>query len=172
MLRRRGRLSLTATSPQRHITAVLVVGAGGAGLRAAIAARDAGVDCLVVSTRSVRDAHTVLAARGVNAAFGTMDPEDSRAVRPCAKAERSGMAAQAGSDEPEASGCSRRRGVVIRCAWCGRYASGARWYEPSIWRLLLQARKRRRLVSHGICPDCWQEIAPELPYPDSESRDG
>lgn len=68
---------MTTTPPRRHITAVLVVGAGGAGLRAAIAARDAGVDCLVVSKRSVRDAHTVLAAGGVNAALGTMDPEDS-----------------------------------------------------------------------------------------------
>jgi succinate dehydrogenase / fumarate reductase, flavoprotein subunit len=68
---------MTSPSPRRHITSVLVVGAGGAGLRAAIAARDAGVDCLVVSKRSVRDAHTVLAAGGVNAALGTMDPEDS-----------------------------------------------------------------------------------------------
>lgn len=68
---------MTTTPPRRHITAVLVVGAGGAGLRAAIAARDAGVDCLVVSKRSVRDPHTVLAAGGVNAALGTMDPEDS-----------------------------------------------------------------------------------------------
>jgi hypothetical protein len=75
------------------------------------------------------------------------------------------MAAGGASGEAAASGRSSRRSVVIRCAWCGRYAIGARWYEPTIWRLLLHARKRRRLVSHGICPDCWEEIAPDLPYP-------
>jgi hypothetical protein len=75
------------------------------------------------------------------------------------------MAADAGLDEPAASGRRRRRSVVVRCAWCGRYAIGARWYEPAVWRLLLHARKRRGLISHGICPRCWQEIAPKLPYP-------
>lgn len=56
---------------------VLVIGTGGAGLRAAIAARLAGVDVVVVGKRSRLDAHTVLAAGGINAALGTVDPEDS-----------------------------------------------------------------------------------------------
>jgi succinate dehydrogenase / fumarate reductase flavoprotein subunit len=56
---------------------VLVIGSGAAGLRAAIAARDAGVDVVVVGKRSRLDAHTVLAAGGINAALGTVDPEDS-----------------------------------------------------------------------------------------------
>ena len=56
---------------------VLVIGTGGAGLRAAIAARQAGVDVVVVGKRSRLDAHTVLAAGGINAALGTVDPEDS-----------------------------------------------------------------------------------------------
>ena len=56
---------------------VLVIGAGGAGLRAAIAAHDAGAEVLVLTKRSRRDAHTSLAAGGVNAALGSVDPEDS-----------------------------------------------------------------------------------------------
>jgi succinate dehydrogenase / fumarate reductase flavoprotein subunit len=56
---------------------VLVIGTGGAGLRAAIAARHAGVDVVVIGKRNRLDAHTVLAAGGINAALGTVDPEDS-----------------------------------------------------------------------------------------------
>lgn len=56
---------------------VLVIGTGAAGLRAAIAARQAGVDVVVIGKRSRLDAHTVLAAGGINAALGTVDPEDS-----------------------------------------------------------------------------------------------
>ena len=56
---------------------VLVIGTGSAGLRAAIAARQAGVDVVVIGKRSRLDAHTVLAAGGINAALGTVDPEDS-----------------------------------------------------------------------------------------------
>jgi succinate dehydrogenase / fumarate reductase flavoprotein subunit len=56
---------------------VLVIGTGGAGLRAAIAARQAGVDVVVIGKRNRLDAHTVLAAGGINAALGTVDPEDS-----------------------------------------------------------------------------------------------
>ena len=58
-------------------TNVLVLGAGGAGLRAAIAAREAGADVVVIGKRGRRDAHTVIAAGGINAALGTVDPEDS-----------------------------------------------------------------------------------------------
>jgi succinate dehydrogenase / fumarate reductase flavoprotein subunit len=61
----------------RHTAGVLVIGAGGGGLRAAIAARTAGADVLVVAKRARTDAHTVLAAGGVNAALGTVDPEDT-----------------------------------------------------------------------------------------------
>lgn len=58
-------------------TNVLVIGAGAAGLRAAIAAHQAGVEVLVIGKRGRRDAHTVLAAGGINAALATVDPEDS-----------------------------------------------------------------------------------------------
>jgi succinate dehydrogenase / fumarate reductase flavoprotein subunit len=56
---------------------VLVIGTGAAGLRAAIAAHDAGGDVIVVGKRPALDAHTILASGGINAALGTRDPEDS-----------------------------------------------------------------------------------------------
>src|SRR5881275_2029003 len=56
---------------------VLVIGTGGAGLRAAIELAEAGVDVLAVGKRPKEDAHTTLAAGGINAALATMDPEDS-----------------------------------------------------------------------------------------------
>ena len=58
-------------------TAVLVVGTGGAGLRAAIELAERGIDVLAVGKRPRADAHTALAAGGINAALATMDPEDS-----------------------------------------------------------------------------------------------
>ena len=59
------------------ISNVLVIGSGAAGLRAAIAAHEAGYDVLVLGKRLRKDAHTVLAAGGINAALGNVDPEDS-----------------------------------------------------------------------------------------------
>lgn len=56
---------------------VLVVGSGGAGLRAAIELKDRGVDVLVVGKCKKNDAHTILATGGINAALGNMDPKDS-----------------------------------------------------------------------------------------------
>ena len=62
---------------RRVATGVLVVGTGAAGLRAAIELAERGVQVLCVGKRRRDDAHTVLAAGGINAALGTMDPEDS-----------------------------------------------------------------------------------------------
>ncbi|MDQ3931521.1 MAG: FAD-binding protein, partial [Actinomycetota bacterium] len=56
---------------------VLVIGAGAAGLRAAIAAHQAGTEVVVLAKRTRRDAHTTLASGGINAVFGTRDPQDS-----------------------------------------------------------------------------------------------
>ncbi|KZE17195.1 MULTISPECIES: FAD-binding protein [Brevibacterium] len=58
-------------------TSVLVIGTGGSGLRAAIEVAESGVDVIAVGKRSKDDAHTSLAAGGINAALATMDPEDS-----------------------------------------------------------------------------------------------
>lgn len=62
---------------QRIATSVLVIGTGGSGLRAAIELAERRTDVLVVGKRAKADAHTSLAAGGINAALGTMDPEDS-----------------------------------------------------------------------------------------------
>jgi succinate dehydrogenase / fumarate reductase, flavoprotein subunit len=56
---------------------VLVIGGGSAGLRAAIAAHDAGANVLIISRSKRGDPHTTLARGGINAALGTMDPEDN-----------------------------------------------------------------------------------------------
>ncbi|HTN55321.1 MAG TPA: FAD-binding protein [Microbacterium sp.] len=58
-------------------TTVLVIGTGGSGLRAAIEVAEQGIDVLAVGKRPRRDAHTSLAAGGINAALGTMDADDS-----------------------------------------------------------------------------------------------
>jgi succinate dehydrogenase / fumarate reductase flavoprotein subunit len=63
--------------PRTNACNVLVIGSGAAGLRAAIAAHQAGTEVLVVAKRQRHDAHTVLASGGINAALGTRDPEDS-----------------------------------------------------------------------------------------------
>ena len=56
---------------------VLIIGGGSSGLRAAIEAHDAGADVLIISKNTKGDPHTVLARGGINAALGTMDPEDN-----------------------------------------------------------------------------------------------
>ena len=58
-------------------TSVLVIGTGGAGLRTSIELAERGVDVLAVGKRPKLDAHTTLAAGGINAALATIDPEDS-----------------------------------------------------------------------------------------------
>jgi succinate dehydrogenase / fumarate reductase flavoprotein subunit len=66
-----------SSAEQGISTSVLVIGAGGSGLRAAIELAERGVDVLVVSKRARADAHTSLAAGGINAALATVDPEDT-----------------------------------------------------------------------------------------------
>ncbi len=60
-----------------QISNVLIVGSGGAGLRAAIEAKQQGMDVVVLGKRQRTDVHTVLAAGGINAAFGNVDTDDS-----------------------------------------------------------------------------------------------
>ena len=70
-------MSPRAPDDRRTATSVLVIGTGAAGLRAAIELAESGHQVLCVGKRRRDDAHTVLAAGGINAALGTMDPEDS-----------------------------------------------------------------------------------------------
>lgn len=62
---------------QRYSSDILVIGTGGAGLRAAIELDRLGRSVLLVGKRPKADAHTVLAAGGINAALATMDDEDT-----------------------------------------------------------------------------------------------
>ena len=66
------------TNAEQQIAAsVLVIGTGGSGLRAAIELAERGIDVLVVGKRPKTDAHTTLAAGGINAALATMDADDT-----------------------------------------------------------------------------------------------
>jgi succinate dehydrogenase / fumarate reductase flavoprotein subunit len=62
---------------EAHEHAVLVIGAGGAGLRAAIEASAAGASVALVCKSLLGKAHTVMAEGGVAAALATTDERDS-----------------------------------------------------------------------------------------------
>jgi len=62
---------------EQHQYDVIVIGAGGAGLRAAIAAHDAGAKTAVVCKSLLGKAHTVMAEGGIAAAMGNLWPEDN-----------------------------------------------------------------------------------------------
>ncbi|MGN6161741.1 MAG: fumarate reductase/succinate dehydrogenase flavoprotein subunit [Marmoricola sp.] len=67
----------SAAGMERHESDVVVVGAGGAGLRAAIAAHEAGARTAVVCKSLLGKAHTVMAEGGIAAAMGNRWPEDN-----------------------------------------------------------------------------------------------
>ncbi|ELY44427.1 L-aspartate oxidase [Natronorubrum sulfidifaciens] len=57
-------------------TPVLVIGAGAAGARVSIELAESGLEPLVIGKRDYGDAHTTWAAGGINAALGSLDPDD------------------------------------------------------------------------------------------------
>jgi succinate dehydrogenase flavoprotein subunit len=61
----------------RHSYDVIVIGAGGAGLRAAIAAHDSGARTAIICRSLLGKAHTVMAEGGIAAAIGNLWPEDN-----------------------------------------------------------------------------------------------
>jgi len=65
------------TGFETHEYDVVVIGAGGAGLRAAIAAHDAGARVAVVCKSLLGKAHTVMAEGGIAASMGNVYPEDN-----------------------------------------------------------------------------------------------
>lgn len=65
------------TNVQTHSFDVVVVGAGGAGLRAAIGAADEGVKVAVITKSLLGKAHTVMAEGGAAAALQNADPRDN-----------------------------------------------------------------------------------------------
>src|SRR5713226_6686520 len=62
---------------QTHAYDVLVIGAGGAGLRAAIEASSMGVSVGVICKSLLGKAHTVMAEGGIAAAMGNVDDRDN-----------------------------------------------------------------------------------------------
>ena len=62
---------------EHHSYDVVVIGAGGAGLRAAIAAHDAGARTALICRSLLGKAHTVMAEGGIAAALGNLWPEDN-----------------------------------------------------------------------------------------------
>ena len=67
---------MSAGEIERHEHDVLVIGAGGAGLRAAIQAASQGASTALVCKSLLGKAHTVMAEGGIAAAFGHMEGED------------------------------------------------------------------------------------------------
>jgi succinate dehydrogenase / fumarate reductase flavoprotein subunit len=65
------------TEVEKHNYDVIVIGAGGAGLRAAIAAREAGMRTAILSKSLFGKAHTVMAEGGAAAAMGNVNPNDN-----------------------------------------------------------------------------------------------
>lgn len=62
---------------ETHDHDVLIIGAGGAGLRAAIAASSAGASVGLVCKSLLGKAHTVMAEGGMAASLGNVDPDDN-----------------------------------------------------------------------------------------------
>ena len=62
---------------EKHFYDVVVVGAGGAGLRAAIEAHESGARTAVVCKSLLGKAHTVMAEGGIAASMGNANPNDN-----------------------------------------------------------------------------------------------
>ena len=62
---------------QRHKYDVLVIGAGGAGLRAAVEAREAGLSVAIICKSLFGKAHTVMAEGGAAASMGNVNDNDN-----------------------------------------------------------------------------------------------
>jgi succinate dehydrogenase / fumarate reductase, flavoprotein subunit len=65
------------TEIERHDYDVVVIGAGGAGLRAAIEARELGKRTAIICKSLFGKAHTVMAEGGIAASLGNVNPRDS-----------------------------------------------------------------------------------------------
>ncbi len=71
------------TDMQRYAFDVVVIGAGGAGLRAAIEAREMGKSVAVMSKSLFGKAHTVMAEGGIAASMANVNPNDNWDVHFC-----------------------------------------------------------------------------------------
>jgi len=71
------------TEIERHSYDVIVIGAGGAGLRAAIEARSQGMRTAIICKSLFGKAHTVMAEGGIAAAMGNVNSKDNWEVHFC-----------------------------------------------------------------------------------------
>src|ERR1019366_4863960 len=62
---------------ERHKYDIVVIGAGGAGLRAAVEAREAGFSVAIICKSLFGKAHTVMAEGGVSASMGNVNSSDN-----------------------------------------------------------------------------------------------
>jgi succinate dehydrogenase / fumarate reductase flavoprotein subunit len=67
----------TDITVQQHDADVVIIGAGGAGLRAAIEARGLGARVAIICKSLLGKAHTIVAEGGIAAAVGSVDPRDN-----------------------------------------------------------------------------------------------
>lgn len=74
-------LTLRYLAPVDHDYDSVVVGAGGAGLRAAMGLAEAGLKTACITKLFPTRSHTVAAQGGINAALGNMTEDDWRSVR-------------------------------------------------------------------------------------------
>ena len=65
------------TNFEKHEYDVVVIGAGGAGLRAAVEAREAGLRVAIICKSLFGKAHTVMAEGGVSASMGNVNSDDN-----------------------------------------------------------------------------------------------
>lgn len=70
-------MSTNLTNLERHKYDVVIIGAGGAGLRAAVEAREAGLSVAIVCKSLFGKAHTVMAEGGVAASMGNVNSSDN-----------------------------------------------------------------------------------------------
>lgn len=67
-------------SYETHVTGVLIIGAGGAGLRAAIEVAENGGDAIIISKEVLGAAHTCMAEGGLNVALRDVNPQNSPTI--------------------------------------------------------------------------------------------
>jgi succinate dehydrogenase / fumarate reductase, flavoprotein subunit len=123
---------------------VLIIGSGSAGLRAAIDAHDAGARVLIISKSPKGDPHTVLARGGINAALGTMDPEDNWMVH-AADTLREGVFL-ADYERVEILCKNARDAVNELVNWCARFH---REEDGRLTQRFFGAHTYRRTVFYG-----------------------
>ncbi len=71
------KMETKSTEYKTVVSDVLIIGAGGAGLRAAIEACDGGASVVIVSKSLLGKAHTVMAEGGIAASVADVDPKDN-----------------------------------------------------------------------------------------------